>query len=221
MDDGSPDMETSLDMLRMSAAQGVAVQVLTPHYYPWNESIEAFMVRRKASQNRLAARWDGGTPECEVGAEVAYFRGMSAADLHSLCVGGRDVLLVEMPFESWGNDVIDEIATLSLDRGYSVVLAHVERYMSYRGNLERIRNLGKLPLHFQVNAEAFLHFRPRGIVLSLAREGNTLILGSDAHNTTSRKPNLDAAREIIRKKLGTEYLAAADSEAAFLLEGKR
>ena len=221
VDDGSPDIGTSLEMLRMSAEEGVEIQVLTPHYYPWKESIETFLERRAESMARLDDAKNAAYPELKYGAEVAFFRNMREKDLRPLCVGGRDILLIEMPFESWGNDVVDEIATLSLDLGYRIVLAHVERYLDYRDNRERINSLNKLPIHFQVNAEAFLQFRTRGKALGLARDGNVLILGSDAHNTTTRKPNMKAARNVIEKKLGNAYLTRVDEEASFLLEGSR
>ncbi len=221
VDDGSPDIETSLAMLQMSAAQNVGIQVLTPHYYPWKESIEAFLERRAEGIARLEKGARPISPMLLYGAEVAYFRHMSSLDLHPLCIDGKSVLLIEMPFETWGMDVVDEISTLSLDLGYSVVLAHVERYLHYRENPERLHILNKLPIHFQVNAETFLQFRTRGKALSLAREGNILILGSDAHNTTSRRPNLQAARSVVEKKLGKMYLERADEEVSILLEGRR
>ena len=43
LDDGSPDLTTSLEMLRAAARQGVGIQVLTPHYYPWKEEPDAFL----------------------------------------------------------------------------------------------------------------------------------------------------------------------------------
>jgi protein subunit release factor B len=43
MDDGSPDVETSIAMLRMEAEQGVHTVVLTPHFYRDRERPEHFL----------------------------------------------------------------------------------------------------------------------------------------------------------------------------------
>ena len=42
--------------------------------------------------------------------------------------------------------------------------------------------------------------------LGLLRRGQIHLLGSDCHNTDSRKPDLGAAVQIIRRKLGPEAL---------------
>lgn len=218
IDDGSPDVSTSLDMLHMAAEQGVQVQFLTPHYYPWKEDIHKFIERRSESFQRLQAALTPDLPRVFFGAEVAFFQHMSELDLEALCIGGSHILLVELPFESWPRQIMDVIATLSLDRGFQVVLAHVERYLHYKGNLEALQSLSSLPIYMQVNAESFLNFFGRKSVLKLLRSGLVRLLGSDAHNCSSRKPNLAAGRQVIQRHLGEEFLHDMDRTATALLE---
>jgi len=218
VDDGSPDLRTSLEMLRQSAEQGTEIQLLTPHYYPWREEVESFLRRRGESWQRLAGVLEGReTPGILVGAEVAFFRRMSEMDLTGLCIGGSSVLLVEMPFESWDDQMLDELASLSLDRGYRVVLAHVERYLGYHGNPEMLDRAAQLPITLQVNAESLLSWRGRGAVLKLLRGGQVRLLGSDAHNLGDRRPNLGPGRAYLRKKLGAETLRLIDETGTELL----
>ena len=58
MDDGSDSINTSLAMLREEHTQGVNRVVLTPHFYCEEESIEAFLQRRKkaAQLNHVVAQ---------------------------------------------------------------------------------------------------------------------------------------------------------------------
>ena len=70
-------------------------------------------------------------------------------------------------------------------------------------NLEQLLECGVL---FQCNAEAFLHFGSRGWALKLVDRELVHFLGSDAHNLTTRKPNLGDAARVIEKKLGGETL---------------
>ena len=220
IDDGSPDVKTSLEMLRKAREQGVSLQILTPHYYPWKESIEQFLTRREKSRETLFAARTPELPELRVGAEVAFFNHMHRYDLQPLCTDGTRVLLIELPFESWDSWVVDEIAALSLDRGYRVILAHVERYMGYKKNPQTLETLSELPIFLQVNAEAFQRFTDRRRVLALARSGKPLLLGSDAHNLSSRAPNLGAGRRLVEKHLGSRYLQGMDAAAAALLFGE-
>ena len=220
IDDGSPDVKTSLEMLHSAREQGVALQVLTPHYYPWKESIESFLSRRKASWETLQSALTPELPRLRIGAEVAFFNHMHRSDLTALCTDGSRVLLIELPFESWDSWVVDEIASLSLDRGYQVILAHVERYMGYKNNPQTLETLSELPIYLQVNAEAFRRFTDRRRVLALARSGKPLLLGSDAHNLSDRAPNLGVGRRLIEKHLGSQYLLGMDAAASALLLGE-
>lgn len=218
MDDGSPDIPTSLGMLREAARQGVGVQVLTPHYYPWKEEPERFLARRAQSAETLMQALEPGFPRVLVGAEVAFFPRMSETDLRPLCIGGTRVLLVELPFESWDRRVEDQLASLSLDRGYAVILAHVERYLRYGGNPETLERIAALPLRMQVNAEALLQLGSRRRALELFRRGRAQLLGSDAHNLSNRRPNLAAGRRLLGRKLGAEALEYIDETGSALLQ---
>lgn len=217
IDDGSPNVETSLKMLHMAREQGVGLQLLTPHYYPWKEEIDRFLARREESAQALRAVLTPDLPAIRVGAEVAFFPRMSRRDMSALCVEGTKVLLVELPFESWDARVTDELASLCLDRGYDVVLAHVERFLSYRGNAELLEDFTALPLKMQINTETFLKWSSRRRGLEMIRSGMAQLLGSDAHNLTNRQPNLAAGRRVIEKKLGAEALRTLDETAAELL----
>jgi len=218
IDDGSPDVDTSLAMLHTASQQGVQVQVLTPHYYPWREDIQSFVSRREESLRVLSGAMGSDLPSILVGAEAAFFHNMSRTDLSPLCIGSSRVILIELPFENWDRRVLDEIAALSLDKGYQVVLAHVERYLGFRNNYEMLGNLSELPIHMQVNAESFLRFTSRKKTLDLLRSGKAHILGSDAHNCSDRRPNLLEGRQYIAKRLGAGFLRNMDEVSSELLQ---
>ena len=216
IDDGSPNAETSVQMLHMAAEQGVDIQILTPHYYPWRETVKSFSQRRSASFQRLSDAWKMEKPTLFCGAEVAFFSNISRQDtdlIHTLCVEGSRILLIEMPFQSWTSDMADEIATLSLDRGFQIVLAHIERYLRYKRNRTYLEQMANLPIMLQINAETFLRYFGVGKVLNFVKTGHKILLGSDAHNLTDRKPNLAAARRRIENKFGGDVLRMMDESA--------
>ncbi len=213
VDDGSKSAGESLEMLRMSAAQGVKRIVATPHFYAKKDSPEAFFSRRNRAVSELREELlrtgkDEALPSVCVGAEVAFFSAMRMSrETPRFCIKGTELLLLEMPFEDWTYSMIDDVCYLKKERGIEPVIAHIERYFGLfeRRMLDELKDAG---VHIQVNAESLLHFSSRQRILKLIKEGYIDLLGSDCHNTGTRSPRLAPALEVIDMKIGRE---AADA----------
>lgn len=220
IDDGSHDVSMSYQMLRQSAEQGVEIVNATPHFYASRDRIERFLNRRSRALDRLSEVLTDELPRLHLGAEVAFFSGISTADrIESLCLEGTEVLLLELPFRPWTERDLEEVENLIRVRGFQLVLAHLERYLLIRENRNYISRLLELPLQVQINAGSLLEWRRRGKVIQLFREGQAHLLGSDCHNLTDRPPNLAAGRAMLAKKAGQECLARVDAAGARLLKG--
>lgn len=218
VDDGARDVETSLAMLEASRAQGVQYMVATPHFYATRDRVDTFLDRRREAWETLKSRMGADYPGIVLGAEVAFFRGISRAErLEALKIEGTDCLLLEMPFRPWSEDDVDEVSEILEKHGYTIVLAHIERYLAMRGNADYIGNLLELPVLAQINAESLLDWRQRGKLIKMVRNGQVHLLGSDCHGIHHRPPNLGEGREILRKKTGTEYLDRIDRRSEELL----
>ena len=218
VDDGARDVETSLAMLEASRAQGVQYMVATPHFYATRDRVDTFLDRRREAWETLKSRMGADYPGIVLGAEVAFFRGISRAErLEALKIEGTDCLLLEMPFRPWSEDDVDEVSEILEKHGYTIILAHIERYLAMRGNADYIGNLLELPVLAQINAESLLDWRQRGKLIKMVRNGQVHLLGSDCHGIHHRPPNLGEGREILRKKTGTEYLDRIDWRSEELL----
>ncbi len=219
MDDGSPDVETSLAMLRRQAEQGIGAVCVTPHYYADQNSISTFCERRATALEKLrAALPDGNLPEMIPAAEVAFFSGISErGGLERLCIRDTKTLMLEMPFTEWNDFQIEEVSALVLDRGLHVVLVHPERFCGSKNNVWRLKELAELPVAFQVNAGTLIRWRTRKLGLKLLQETQYPLLGSDCHNLTTRPPNLAEGRGVVARKLGEAFLMKMDQSAAGLI----
>lgn len=216
IDDGSKSPEMSEEMLSRSREQGVDVMVATPHFYADCMTMDSFCERR-ASALRSVRKLQGDFPRVLCGAEVAFFPGVSRAEeLERLQIEGTNLLLLEMPFDSWTQYELQEVRGL-LTRGIQPVIAHLERFYSFKNNGRMIQQLLELPVYIQINAEALTTWSGRRKVLPLFRAGLPLLLGSDCHNTSTRPPNLRLGRELLEKKLGAGYLDEMDAFTAGLL----
>lgn len=202
IDDGSKNVEMSLEMIRLSVEQGIEGIIFTPHFYADMNSPETFLRRRARALSELEANLDklSEVPAYTVGAEVHYFRGLSRAQgIESLCIGNSDFILIEMPFRDWQPYMIDEIEEISQVLGLHVIIAHIERYFDQDKRLVK-RLLENEDLLIQCNAEFFIDRPTASKAVKMLKKGRIDLLASDSHNLSSRRPNIAEAVEIIEKK---------------------
>ena len=217
IDDGSRDVATSLLMLNALKKQGADTVCATSHFYATQRSVDRFLFRRQEAWDRLQEVLPQDAPRILLGAEVLYFPGISRMDeLPSLCLEGTKLLLLEMPFEPWTGYMTREVSDLARRGDVQLLLAHIERYFFYQpiAVWDEFLDLGIL---MQSNAEFFLPFKTRRKAMRLLEDGYIHLLGSDAHNMSSRAPNLDKARARIAKSLGEENLTYIDHLGSSLL----
>lgn len=206
MDDGSRDVAESVALVNMQVSQGIKTVIATPHFYANDETVELFLDRRKKSLELLMAELPDGPPEILLGAEVRYYQGISRmADLKALRIEGTKLLLLEMPMSKWTEYMIKELVEMSAKSSFRIVLAHVERYMSFQKQevWDRLIDSGIL---MQVNASFFTSLASKRKALMLLKRGYIHFVGSDCHSVTSRPPQIGKAFEVIQKKLGDKYI---------------
>ena len=210
IDDGSRDVGMSLQMLNAMKKQGVETVCATSHFYATQRSVDRFLFRRHEAWEKLKAILPPDAPRILLGAEVLYYPGIAyMEELPSLCLQGTDIVLLEMPFEPWTAYMTREVSDLARRGDVQILLAHIERYFFYQpiSVWDGFLDLGIL---MQANAEFFLPFKTRRKAMRLLDDGYIHLLGSDAHNMSSRAPNLDKARARIRKVLGPDTLSYID-----------
>ena len=156
MDDGSPDVKTSVAMLRRLQAQKVTAVCATPHYYRRQNAPTAFCLRRAEALGRLLAARASGPAPGDAGGGGGLFPPDGTQPLGLLCVEGTRTLLLEMPFADWTDLQVETVTTLALDCRYDVVLAHPERFCFSQGNRRQLARLAALPVGLQVNADSLL-----------------------------------------------------------------
>lgn len=217
IDDGSRNIETTRSMLNIVSGQGVEWMIATPHFYASKDRIESFLERRQNAFEQICDNLPANAPRIRLGAEVAFFQGMSRADkLGLLTIENTEVLLLEMPFVPWEKSFVDEVEYILEKRKFQVVLAHLERYMISE-NKKRIQELLELPVKVQINAESLTDWKKRSRLVRMFRDGRADFLGSDCHGVHHRPPNLSEGREVLRKKLGQEFLDKMDAAGSSLL----
>ena len=220
IDDGSPDISCTEELLREEMRQGVGCICATPHFYASHVSVHDFLVRREEAfvRTRHMCAAKGLAVPILCGAEVYYFPGMGEADkLPELTLAGSDVLLLEMPFAQWTDAMVQEIKKILYRQQLTVVLAHLERYFPFQKKKGPWEEILDLPVIVQLNAGCVFERKKYKFALKMLASDLPVVLGSDCHNMDGRKPNLEEGRALLAKKAGWEAVNAADTEAAGLL----
>lgn len=216
VDDGSRDISESLVMLAAEMAQGVDRVALTPHFYAEEHALDSYLRDREAAYIALEGAAGSECPELLLGAEVAYYSGISKSDaLKNFAIGESRVLLLEMPECVWSDYMIREVEEIALGRGFRAVIAHAERCLDYQSkkNKERLLDAGIL---IQANASFFINPKTRRQALKLLGRGEIHFVASDAHGADYRPSRIGEAMKIIEDKLGRAAIERLDSISARL-----
>lgn len=215
MDDGSHSTDESVLMLRQLYSQGVDMVCATPHFYADASSPDAFLSSRKKSFENLKATVSGAEdiPKILLGAEVAYYEGISESDvLPELTLEGTSYLLLEMPYAYWNDRMRNEIYAISARRGITPVIAHIDRYFSLHGLKNSIAYFDGLPVLKQVNAGSFGTYFGAKKLSKLFLGNKTHILGSDCHNMNNRRPDINVANDYLNKHCPEVLTIIKDNE---------
>jgi protein-tyrosine phosphatase len=207
IDDGSRDVEESLGMLQKLGEQGVRCVVATPHFYADEQRLERFLEKREQAYSKLQSELTEAYPQVICGAEVKYYPGIGRMEgLERLTIGSTKMLLLEMPFSKWTDYTMRELSEMVSSHNLTFVLAHIDRYMGFqsKSTWEKLLEAGFL---MQVNASYLHEFGTKRKALRLFGNGGAHFLGSDCHNLTSRPPRIGEAYDLLRHKLGEDFLA--------------
>ncbi len=209
VDDGSPDMAPSLEMLKIADKNGITHLILTPHHKPMHHNVspEHNVLYRKKLQE--AAKEAGIRAKLFSGNEI-YYSDETMEELlqGKICsLAGSDYVLVEFhptnPFKAIQNAMNRVQAS-----GYIPIVAHVERYSDIVEKPERVGDLIDMGCLIQVNASSIMGKYGFGIshfTKKLLKENYVHFIASDAHDTGRRAPKLLECREYVERKYGEEY----------------
>jgi len=223
IDDGAPDLETALAMARAYVDQGVECVACTPHiliglYQNTGPQI------RKATSELQARLSDAGIPlKLVTGADnhivPDFVEGLGRG--HLLSLADTAYVLVEPPHHVAPPRLKDLFFRILL-AGYVPVLTHPERLSWIEGKYDAIQTLAACGVWMQITSGSLLgRFgrRPRYWAERMLAEGLVHILATDAHNMSSRPPDLYEGRAAAERLIGAteaQHLVVTRPQGALL-----
>lgn len=219
VDDGARNTEESLALLNMLAAQGVTSLFATPHFYALScGNFKEHIAKINETFNALKSHLQEGMPHIYPGHEVHYFRGISnLSDINLLTLNNSKYMLLELPYEDISSYVVDEIIDISLNCGITPILAHLERYVTRRGIIQVFDTVKDGYTLAHINSDSLLESKSRKLCLKLIKDGLISFMASDTHSVNFRPPTIGEATEILKKKIGSEFVQTMEENAARIL----
>lgn len=209
VDDGAKDLNQAMRILEDSWKQGVGTVILTPHYGPkFGRPAAALLTERYEEIKKEAGKY---YPEMGIflGSEI-YYQANTIQDLKNgkaLSLNGTKYVLIEFGVNDSFGSILRAVQEL-VYAGFIPVIAHVERYKSVLGDLNKAQELANLGSLLQVNSKSL-----SGSVLNnvtkycrkLLKEQLVHLIASDCHDLNSRTQDLARGVEIVHKKSEVDW----------------
>jgi len=209
LDDGSPDLATSLAMARMAASDGITHVVCTPHassQWTFDPAVTASRL------NDLRAALAAESIPLTLGAGCDFHLSYdNIEDAHAnptrYTINAGRYLLVELPDVILAPRMGETLYSLRA-AGMVPILTHPERNLTLQRTPERLANWLRNGLLVQITTSSVLGEMGK----EAERMAHRLLdnrwvnfLATDAHNLTTRPPVMSRAHDLIAKKYGAEY----------------
>jgi len=222
IDDGSPDLDTSIAMARMAAEEGITHVVATPHAshrYAFDPSVIAERLARlrdALADHRIPLTLATG---CDFHMNVDNIHD-AINHPRKYTLNATEYLLVELPDLAISPHLGETLYELRL-AGMAPILTHPERNPTLQHDSRRMNDWLRHGLLVQVTAGSVLGQMGK----AAERMAHTLLanrwvhfLATDAHDLRFRPPQMREAHALVAERYGAEYadlLCTANPLAVF------
>lgn len=210
IDDGSKNLEMSVQMLRVAAASGTKAIFATPHVIEKAVKPSWDTIKEKTQQLQELAVNEQIDIELCPGAEVQMNWELlpELGEGGAYCLNGGSYLLVELPLAEIPAYADEFWYELEL-KGITPILAHPERYPQLSANPQLLLKWRRRGLLLQCNSGSFTGMFGKSVCENakvLLANGLVDLLGSDGHRSEGRNTDMSKAAEVIRQLAGEEKL---------------
>lgn len=209
VDDGSRNMEQTLEMVKIAYENGIRKIIVTPHYNRRYNLVNAD-VFDVYDEVRTAIRQSALDMLLYLGNEIYYDSEvpelLEQGQINTLA--GSNYVLVEFSPVTVFQNIKEGLYQILLS-GYRPILAHCERYQSIVEHRDYVKELIEMGVYIQVNATSVTGGNGRTakkFVKQLMKSDDIHFIATDAHSDGTRAPKLDACVKWIGKKFGQDYV---------------
>lgn len=204
LDDGAPDEETSLEMLRMAVKGRTDTIIATPHYNMHFTAADCETSKRECKNLSSIAMEKGIDVDIIPGQEINI--GVDVIRLYNEgiigCLGETRYMLLELRYRDIDHIDFEKIYELRI-RGVIPVIPHPERYGYIVNKPSIVNRLIEEGCLIQINTGSILGVFGRECKKTaelLIKHRAAHLIGTDCHSTGHRCPNLDECMIKLKKE---------------------
>lgn len=196
VDDGSEDLETSIELCRMAHATGTDFLFLTPHLIHWETASELYDIREERVEYLQNILYNEGI-------DLKLIKGFEILcddDIFSIkyfepyTLNKSRYILIEFDFFRTTEDDATAWCDYLISNGLVPIIAHPERYEFVKNDPSVVERLSDMGCLFQINAGSPVGVfgeREEYVALKMLFLGYVDFIGSDAHNLRWRNTDID------------------------------
>ncbi len=206
IDDGSPDIETSVQLIQGLYNLGIRKSIATPHIIGDMYRNTPATIADALEKTKAACVTAGIDIELYAAAEYMlddYFLELLQKK-EPLLTLEKNILLTEISYTSTPQN-LPEITSAIITNGYMPILAHPERYHYYQQNFDQFFRLKEMGFVLQVNILSLTGYygkRAEKAAKFILEEGLAQLVGTDLHHHR----HLDALNDEANRVLFQSYL---------------
>jgi protein-tyrosine phosphatase len=206
VDDGSPNIETSLDMARMAVDEGIEIMACTPHFMPglYHNNVADIQQRVLALNEILISNNIDLPLVCggDVHIRPDFIECLQEGSVP--CINNSRYVLFEPPHVMMPLRLETLLFNIQI-AGYVPIITHPERLAWIEQHYPAIERMVEAGAWMQITAGSltgrFGH-RPQYWAQRMLQDGLVHIMATDAHNLGSRPPKLAKAFEMACNEIG-------------------
>lgn len=224
VDDGSPDLETSIGLAKVAVSQGITHMLLTPHhmdgvYFNAKNSViertNAFQIALKANDVPLTV-----FPGQEVHITGELLKAIEQDQILFADVSNR-YLILELPH----NEVPEYTSKLLFNLqslGITPVLVHPERNQGFMADPSKLYDFVSQGCVTQLTASSYVGVfgeHVQKFTEQIIEAGLGFVFASDAHNFKGRNFKMAQAFEKLEKQKGVRFAEIYKENAKSIING--
>lgn len=186
IDDGSPDVESSLVLIKGMMDLGIRKFIATPHIIGDLYRNTPQTINTALEETKAACKKAGMNVELSAAAEYMiddYFLELLKKKSPLLTLH-KNILLTEISYSTPPVN-LEAITATIIAEGYNPILAHPERYHFYHYNPDIYYHLKEMGFHLQVNLLSLTGYYGKGVKKAarfLIQKNLASLVGTDLHH---------------------------------------
>ncbi|MBQ9590084.1 MAG: protein-tyrosine-phosphatase [Butyrivibrio sp.] len=209
VDDGSPDVNTSMEMLRIAKKNGIERIILTPHHKPMHHNVSPSHNKEYTLKLQELADKENLGIKLYSGNEIYYsdetMRELEEGKISAMA--DSEYVLVEFHPTNTYKSIHNAIYQVQ-SAGFFPIIAHVERYSDVLSHPVYVEELAEMGAYIQVNASSIMGKYGFGIshfTKKLLKKRLVNFVATDAHDCHKRAPEISDCRDYVARKFGDDY----------------